>query len=159
MSDPEFQPTPNMRRLLAAVLQEDGGFSPAEPWKAAAVRPETYRGWLADRGFGEWMNREVRAHVRSRLWEVRLTHLRMALDGNLQAIKLFYDLFADRSHSNTEDAGDLPTDLASFLMLHEARGELENDPTVESETNSGKSCRREQAGVRPDNRAGADVAG
>ena len=130
MDDPKFQPSPGMRRLLAAVLRDDGASSMEERCQAARINPQTYQKWLADsEGFGRWINREIGAYVRSRLWEVRLRHLRAALSQkeNLQAVKLFYDSFGDGAVQTADRAGDSPSDLASFLKLNELTAPIEHD--------------------------------
>lgn len=131
MPESEFQPTAGMRRLLAAVLQDDGADSPEDLCRAARIHPDTRRRWLADHvGFGPWMNREVRGNVEARLWEVWLTHLRMALSGNLQAIKLLYDRFDPETLQSA--AAATPADLAAFLKLSEAGSEFETEADTEA---------------------------
>ena len=100
----EFHPTPAMKRLANALLSGESAPARACPprrseqglqarCKAARISPSTYNSLMASQDFLRWLNNQARERVAGRLWEVRAEHLRLALDGNLQAIKLFYDRY------------------------------------------------------------------
>ena len=82
-----------MKRLANVLLDDEGPREVQARCEAARISPSTYHGLVAGRDFLRWLHERAQQHVTNRLWEVRLHHLRLALAGNLQAIKLFYDLY------------------------------------------------------------------
>ena len=90
---PDFEPTPAMARLANVLLAQDPAQTVRARCKVARISPKTYRALLADPDFARWLNGQARQQVADRLWQEWLEHLKLALEGNLQAIKLFYDRY------------------------------------------------------------------
>ncbi len=105
MSD--FQPTPAMKRLANVLLKAGGGRSVQACCKAARISAATYHSLMSDRDFLRWLNEEVKRYVTQRLWQVRLEHLALALDGNLQAVKLLYERYGESDDETAETFANL----------------------------------------------------
>ncbi len=104
---PEFHPTPAMRRLANVLLGGELALEPQARCAAARISPSTYNSLMANEDFLGWLNDRARQHVTDRLWQVRIEHLRLTLEGNLQAIKLFYDRYDPcPPGGNDSDSGD-----------------------------------------------------
>jgi hypothetical protein len=82
-----------MRRFAEACCSIKVERDDALRAKAAGVKAETAREWRREAGFEEWLRGEVERRLSAEAWEVWLAVRKQALEGNLQAAKLFLERF------------------------------------------------------------------
>ncbi|MGH9339085.1 MAG: phBC6A51 family helix-turn-helix protein [Acidobacteriota bacterium] len=97
-------------RLLRAYLDPDVKASVTARCEAAKVDRKTFYRALKNPKFVAWFRHMLQESVISDMSDVRQSHLKLCLDGNLEAIKLWYEKYGDFVPSQrliTEDLSHL----------------------------------------------------